>query len=293
MTGLRSFGVFYLTSGCLLGAMALASHPHVIARHLRAALAEPAYERIDLTPPPARIAIPVRVKGPALSYRMDLPPLAPLPSAAMAEARLGRALTPEMRAHFELFLYVSKAASGPLAQHMYVFGKTAQGAPQLLYDWPVSTGREKSEITPLGRAAFTTTPRGYYELDPRRIYARYHSHNWDQSMPYAMFFNWERQGYKTGLAIHAAVGDDAAKLGSRASAGCVHLSLDHARRLFNLIRAYRGPAPRFAFDPRTQTMSNQGRLMHDADGRVRTAQGYKVLVFIENYGGKDVVATLF
>jgi hypothetical protein len=112
-------------------------------------------------------------------------------------------------------------------------------------------------------------------------------------MPYTMFFNWERHGYQTGLAIHAAVGDDVARLGSRASAGCVHLSLDNARRLFNLIREYRGPAPRFAFDRETETMSNQGRLMHDADGRVRTAQGYKVLVFIENYGGKNVVATLF
>ena len=293
MTGLRSPTALYLPTACLLGAMALAGHPHVLARDLRAALAEPAYAKIDL-PPPAQIAQPVRGKGPAIAYRMDLPPLAPLPSAAMAEARLKRALTPQMRAHFGLFLYVSKASSGPLAQHMYVFRKSAHGDPVLLHDWLVSTGREKSEITPLGRAAFTTTPRGYYELDPHRFYARYHSHNWDQSMPYTMFFNWERHGYQTGLAIHAAVGDDVAKLGSRASAGCVHLSLDNARTLFKLIRShYRGPTPRFAFDRRTESMSNQGKLMQDADGNLRMAQGYKVLVFIENYGGRKLVATLF
>jgi hypothetical protein len=294
MTGLRSLSTRTLATACLLGAMALAGHPGNLARDLRAALTQPAFERIDLPPVPVRMAKPVRVQGPALSYRMDLPPLAPLPSATMAEERLKRALTPEMRAHFELFLYVSKANSGPLAQHMYVFRKAANGEPELLYDWPVSTGREKSEITPLGRAAFTTTPRGYYELDPHRFYARYHSHHWDQSMPYTMFFNWERHGYQTGLAIHAAVGDDVAKLGSRASAGCVHLSLDNARTLFHLIRShYRGPVPRFAVDPRTESMSNQGKLMHDADGNLRMAQGYKVLVFIENYGGRNLVATLF
>ena len=32
-------------------------------------------------------------------------------------------------------------------------------------------------------------------------------------MPNAMFFNWEREGVQTGLAIHAATGDDIAQAG--------------------------------------------------------------------------------
>ena len=46
-------------------------------------------------------------------------------------------------------------------------------------------------------------------------------------------------------------------------------------------------------DRRTGTMSNQGILLHDASGKVQMAEGYKVLVFIEDYGGENVVAALF
>jgi hypothetical protein len=140
----------------------------------------------------------------------------------------------------------------------------------------------------------TDTPEGYYELDPHRSYIHYHSSQWDKPMPYAMFFNWIRNGSPTGLAIHAATGDDVSLLGSRASAGCIHLGEDNARELFTLIRSrYRGLAPRFAIDRRTGTMSNQGILLHDPEGQVRMEEGYKVLVFIENYGGENLVAALY
>jgi hypothetical protein len=33
--------------------------------------------------------------------------------------------------------------------------------------------------------------------------------------------------------------------------------------------------------------------MHDASGNLKMADGYKVLIFIEDYGGQDVVAALF
>ena len=39
-------------------------------------------------------------------------------------------------------------------------------------------------------------------------------------------------------------------------------------------------------------MSNEGIILHDADGYVRLAEGYMVLVFIENCGGENVVAAL-
>jgi hypothetical protein len=127
------------------------------------------------------------------------------------------------------------------------------------------------------------------------MYPRYHSYGWDQDMPNAMFFNWEREGLETGLAIHAATGPDIERLGERASAGCVHLAPENAAILFNLIRrSYRGSVPRFAYDTVSQTISNQGQFMHDRAGNLKMADGYRVLVRIENYGsGNDVVAALF
>jgi lipoprotein-anchoring transpeptidase ErfK/SrfK len=208
--------------------------------------------------------------------------------------RLKDNLTSEMLGNFELFLYVSKAESGPWAQRMYVFRKQGNGNLDLLYNWPVSTGRELVEYAPNGRRAPSFTPQGYYELDPDRMYRHHMSGEWQQPMPYAMFFNWENNGRQTGLAIHGASGDDIALLGQRASAGCVRIAPENAALLFNLIKTqYRGLAPRFAYDRRTATMSNDGLMMHDAEGKLQLAEGYKVLVFIENYGGDNVVAAVF
>jgi len=234
---------------------------------------------------------------PAPGLRIPDPPAVDAPiqgRSQLVAARLEAGLTPEMRNNFDLFLYVSKADSGPLSQRMYVFARQRSGALKLLYDWAASTGREQRETSPRGERTLTTTPAGYYEIDPDRMYRTYRSYNWNQDMPDAMFFNWEREGLETGLAIHAATGRDIEKLGERASAGCVHLAPEHAAQLFDLIRkGYRGPVPRFAYDPVSETMSNQGRFMHDSAGRLKMADGYRVLIRIENYGGNDVVAALF
>jgi lipoprotein-anchoring transpeptidase ErfK/SrfK len=250
-------------------------------------------------------ATPPAVSHPSLAFATPRPsmpeastqqtsPVAPTELTGVIE-RLRQNLTPEMLANFKLFLYVSKADAGPWAQHMYVFSKDESGGLNLQYNWLVSTGREKVEYNPAGVRLGTHTPPGYYELDPDRLYRHYTSSEWGQPMPYAMFFNWVRDGNKTGLAIHAAHGDDIGLLGKRASAGCVRLAPENARLLFDLIRTkYHGLAPRFATNHRTGTMSNDGILLHDPTGQVRMAEGYKVLVFIENYGGKDnVVAALF
>ena len=224
------------------------------------------------------------------------PPLdAPITNRATAVAiRLRSQLSPEMLEGFDLFLYVSKAERGPLAQRMVVFRKKGDGELELLYDWAASTGREQSETSPRGRHTFTATPAGYYQLDPRRMYPAYRSFNWDRDMPHSLFFNWERQGVATGLAIHAATGDDIALLGRRASAGCVHLSPQNAATLYQLIRAeYHGPVPRFSYNAATQTMSNRGTFMHDAAGHLKMTDGYRVLVDIEDYGGENIVASLF
>ncbi len=224
------------------------------------------------------------------------PPLSQPPhTASRAEAALARlktSLSPELAQNFDLFIFVSKADRGPLAQRMFVFKRDGQQL-KLLYDWAASTGREQLETSPRGTRGVTATPAGFYEFDPERIYRRYHSYNWDQDMPDAMFFNWEREGVQTGLAIHAASGDDVAKLGSRASAGCVHLSPENAATLFKLVKAqYRGEVPRFAVNRATDTMSNTGALAHDRNGNLKMADGYRVLIDIENYGGGDTLASL-
>lgn len=269
-----------------------------------AALATP----VPTPPPPVQLALAAPPPAPEAVRPSPSPaPIKPLsrPSqqpAPLAPSELNRVLvrmkenlTPELLASFELFLYVSKADHGPWAQHMYVFEKSARGDLNLAYNWPVSTGREQVEFNKAGIRLPTRTPPGYYELDSTRFYRHYTSLQWAQAMPYAMFFNWLHDGAETGLAIHAATGDDIGVLGKRASAGCIRLAPENARLLFGLIKSrYRGLAPRFAVDRRTGTMSNDGILLHDTSGRVAFAPGYKVLVFIENYGGdENVVAALF
>jgi lipoprotein-anchoring transpeptidase ErfK/SrfK len=211
------------------------------------------------------------------------------PEQMRAHAHLASVLTPEMRDHFDLFIFVSKAANGPSAQRAYVFRKE-HGALRLLYDWAASTGRERAETSPRGARTVTATPAGFYQLDPGRMYRKYRSYSWDQDMPYAMFFNHQRQGLPTGLAIHAATGDDIARLGARASAGCVHLSPQNARILFDLVTSqYRGRVPRFSIDG-NDTMSTKGSFARKSDGSLRMTEGYRVLVDIENYSGSDAVA---
>jgi lipoprotein-anchoring transpeptidase ErfK/SrfK len=262
-------------------------------------------EKVASAPPPPRMtlapeATQVPVQKPAAPPVIaNNPP--PVDIAPPSQAELTRvalhvkdSLTSEMLAHFDLFLFVSKAQSGPVGQRMYVFQKQAGGELAMLYDWPVSTGREAFEIAPNGTKAPTFTPAGYYELDPQRMYVHHFSGQWRQPMPHAMFFNWIDHGYQTGLAIHGAAPQDIKFLGSRSSAGCVHLAPQNAALLFNLIRTqYKGLVPKFAYDKHTATMANDGVLMHDTSGKVEMAQGYKVLVFIENYGGENVVAALF
>jgi len=227
-------------------------------------------------------------------------PPAPSPNASRSgdvvavEERLRGSLSDALFNHFELFLYVSKAVSGPLAQRMYVFQKNTHGDLSLLYHWPVSTGRDRRELNDQGVQLSSFTPTGYFKLDPHRFYRHHTSSQWRQPMPFAMFFDWVQHGMATGLAIHAATGDDIATLGTRSSAGCVRLAPEAAETLFTLIRTrYRGLTPRFAVDHRTGTMSNNGIILHDRSGRAALSEGYKALVVIESYGGENLVAAMY
>jgi hypothetical protein len=259
----------------------------------------PAPKPVTPAPPSPKLAVipPPLVTPPAPIA--TAPASAARPSLAPGELvrvtmRLRENLTHEMLDNFGLFLYVSKADVGPWSQRLYVFRKDAGGNLAMLYNWPASTGREKDEIARDGTRQPSITPQGYYQFDPARMYKNHFSGQWHEPMPYAMFFNWQNKGLQTGLAIHGATGLELTQLGTRASAGCIRIAPENAALLFKLIRdEYKGLAPRFAFDRRTATMSNQGVMMHDAAGNLQMAEGYKVLVFVENFGGENVVAALF
>jgi hypothetical protein len=204
----------------------------------------------------------------------------------IVEHRLSDSLSGEMLTNFDLFIYVDKASEGPLAQQMYVFEKTGSGDLAMLYAWPVSTGRESDEVDPHGQIESTMTPRGFFELDPKRFFVDHTSSQWDEAMPYAMFFNWKPNGHNTGLAIHGTPDENREWLGSRASAGCVRLATPAARILFNLIQSrYRGEVPRLAYLDGDSQVSSEGLLLHDAGGRLIMAHGYSVLVLIDDYAG--------
>ena len=228
-------------------------------------------------------------------------PIAPIPSVPALSAtelenvalHVRSGLSSELYDNFQLFLYVSKAESGRWAQRMFVLAKRPDGTLTVLSDWPVSTGRERNEFNDAGTMLPSFTPAGFYQLDPRRMYATHRSNQWGESMPDAMFFNWTKEGRATGLAIHAATDGEVSLLGTRASAGCVRLSPDAAEALFNRVREqYRGAVPKFAPYSRHGSPGNGGTLQSKADGSLELANGYSVLVFIEDFPGDANVSLL-
>lgn len=220
---------------------------------------------------------------------MDLSPV---------ESRLRMRVPEEVLGYFDLFLYVSKATpdKGTWAQKMFVLAKTEGHVYELKHNWLVSTGMEQQVMAPSGRLLGTHTPEGVFKLDRDRSYEDYTSRQWQAPMPYAMFFDWQTEGRPSGLAIHGSDAKGAADLGKRASHGCIRLSTENARILFQMItQQYKGRVPQFRIDPETGTMSTKGVLVRDENGKVQMTRGYKVLVFIEDYGGpaSDTVAALF
>jgi hypothetical protein len=109
-------------------------------------------------------------------------------------------------AHADLVIHIEKST-----QQMTV---TVDGQPR--YVWPVSTGVAKYD-----------TPNG--EFKPFRMEKDHFSKEWDDApMPYSIFFT------KQGHAIH---GTNHTSIGRPASHGCVRLSVAHAARLWDLVKA--------------------------------------------------------
>jgi lipoprotein-anchoring transpeptidase ErfK/SrfK len=188
--------------------------------------------------------------------------------------------------YFDVYLYVSKAAAGPWAQHMFIFHKGADNHLVFEQTIPVSTGRERHE------KYFTSTPTGLFELDPNRFDRNHHSRRWNNApMPWAMFLDYTINNHLAGVALHSGIGH-VPLLGQRASGGCVRLPPEMAEMLFKRFQATEaGMVPRFAFNDSHSTTRTDGTLELGADGQPVLSPGYKVLLIIQDYpGGPALVA---
>jgi len=241
-------------------------------------------------------AVSKRMLPPDAVAAAPLPPQAVLPpdpaevavQTARVAARVSAKVPAELVPYFDTFIYVSKAASGPWAQHLYLFKKASGGTLALDQDFPVSTGRERSE------QYFTATPTGLFELDVHRFIPNARSAKWnDASMPWAMFLNYSYRTEMSGVALHAAIGrHEIADIGHRASGGCVRLPLAKADLFFHRFLAEeRGQVPVFSFDESRGTTNTAGQVVRDGQGNIVLADGVRVLVIIDNFGGTPVPAS--
>lgn len=219
---------------------------------------------------------------------VDEPDTSNLANPDEAADRVRTKVSPELLTYFDTVLYVSKAANGSLAQHLYMFHSNGRGGLAYEQSFPVSTGRERHE------KYFTSTPTGLFELDPDRFERHHYSRTWNAQMPWAMFLNASFGGRQTGIALHSSGRSHAALLGQRASGGCVRLPPEKAAELFQRFQnEERGYVPAFAYDTAAGRTSPVGQLVRTADGKPVMYYGYKVLVVIENYsGGPTLVAAI-
>ncbi len=104
------------------------------------------------------------------------------------------------------------------------------------YVWPVSTGRKLEWTRPGTYTVFTPQTEAYVHYHSHKVYCERNARTGHErcvhaSMPYALFFD-------VGRAIHAATSNEYAKLGTRASHGCVRVRLEYAQTLFELVQKY-------------------------------------------------------
>jgi lipoprotein-anchoring transpeptidase ErfK/SrfK len=233
-------------------------------------------------PPPDTV-----VAAPLPPQTIAADPAAVAEMASRVAERVSAKVPDTLAPYFDTFIYVSKAASGPWAQHLFLFRKRDDGTLAFDQSFPVSTGRERSE------QYFTATPTGLFELDVHRFFPMARSAKWnDAQMPWAMFLNFAYRTKMSGVALHAAIGrHELADIGHRASGGCVRLPLAKANLLYHRFLAEeRGQVPVFTFDPARGTTNTQGLVTHDGQGNVVLADGLRVLVIIDNFPGESAPA---
>lgn len=103
---------------------------------------------------------------------------------------------------------VARVSLDSQVMHVYHHG-------QLLYEWPVSTARA-GKVTPTG------------QWRPQWLSRNHRSSRYNNApMPYSVF-------YSGHYAIHGT--NEISRLGRPASAGCVRLHPDNARKFFEMVR---------------------------------------------------------
>ena len=215
------------------------------------------------------------------------------PAFSLAKNRILSAVPDQIERYFNVFMYVSKATDGALAQKMFVFHRVKRGRLVPYAEWQVSTGREAIEWDN-GREVDTKTPAGVFVLDPRRFHREYYAKNWNNApMHHAMFLDLKTHGFGTGVAIHEAVGADKVdRLGRRDSAGCIRLSPEHAKELFDKVHGTtRGRIPVIGVDARGST-DTSGKIQRNKAGKPIFRNGYRALLIVEDYDGDgDVLSS--
>jgi hypothetical protein len=293
MFRLREFAGVAAVALTAMGVAQLTIPPRVVP----AAMHRPTTPRLVRTAPPSKdskpLTVALRVSPPTLPpgviAAVALPPqiltadaaLDGTPTQAVAQRLIGK-VPASLAPYFDVFLYVSKAGEGVWAQHLYAFRKNADATLSFEQSFAVSTGRERDE------QYFTATPTGLFELDSHRFVPMAYSAKWnDAQMPWAMFLNYAYRNAMTGVALHAAIGGhELADLGHRASGGCVRLPIDKADAFFHRFQSgERGQVPVLAFDWIRGTTNVDGTVVHDDSGKLLLADGVRVLVIIDDYGG--------
>lgn len=199
----------------------------------------------------------------------------------LAQVRMFEAVPAEIEPYFDLFLYVSKAREGALAQRMYVFERGFDRMVYPIAQWLVSTGRERRE------KYFTTTPVGLYKFDRDRLFEYWWSRRWQAAMPYTMFLDFVVGQGKAGIAVHGTTPNHFAELGTRASGGCIRLHPEHAQALLRLMKggAFDGMVPVFAWDNIGNRTDRKGAVVYDKSGAILLQKGLKVLLYVEDFDG--------
>ena len=233
----------------------------------------------DNIPIPGAPQIPVQPKTPHILPIGQYPALPD--EVELAQIRMFEAVPLEIEPYFDLFLYVSKARQGSLAQRMYVFERGYDRMVYPIAQWLVSTGRERRE------KYFTSTPIGLFKIDRDRMFDYWWSRTWQAAMPYTMFLDFVVGARKAGIAVHGTTPNHFAELGTRASGGCIRLHPEHAQALLRLMKSgtFDGMVPVFAWDNIKNGTDRRGGVVYDRSGAVLLQKGLKVLLYVEDFEG--------
>ena len=159
----------------------------------------------------------------------DLQPLVNANSTGSIDKAAGTYLS-QVISDNRVVVVINKAIRGTDAQTLKLFENGVE-----VMKIKVSTGKEERVVSTSGRTYVSTTPVGFYR--PTKMYTDYLSYTWNAPMPNAVFFIG-------GIAIHATGSSNYAKLGTRASGGCVRTTLADSKKIRELVmESGKGSAP--------------------------------------------------